>query len=62
VLAEVLDGYGSADMAERIDAWRALVALDAGGWYAREGMDALARPLLERGRLLTSGLRPGSPS
>lgn len=59
VLDEVLDGYALPDIADRVDAWRALVVLDAGGWYAREGMDAEARPLLERGRLLTSGIRPG---
>jgi aminoglycoside phosphotransferase (APT) family kinase protein len=58
LLDVVLDGYALPEIADRVDAWRALVALDAGGWYAREGMDAEARPLLERGRLLTSGLRP----
>jgi len=58
-LEEVLDGYALPGIGARVDAWRALVALDAGGWYARQGMEAQARPLLERGRLLTSGLRPG---
>ena len=37
------------EVAAAVGAWRALVALDAGGWYLREGMEAEARPLLERG-------------
>ncbi len=49
VLAAVLDGYARPEVAAAVDAWRALVALDAGGWYLREGMEAEARPLLERG-------------
>lgn len=53
----VLEGYGLSGMSDRVAAWRALVALDAGAWYAREGMDALARPLLQRGRMLSQGIR-----
>ena len=63
VLAALAGGYGVAVIGERVDAWRALLALDAGAWYAREGMDAEARPLLERGRLLTSRIpRRGGPA
>jgi aminoglycoside phosphotransferase (APT) family kinase protein len=52
VLGAVLGGYGRPDVAAAIGAWRALVALDAGGWYLREGMDAEAAPLLARGAKL----------
>ena len=49
VLAAVLDGYASPGVAAAVGDWRALTALDAGGWYLREGMEAESRPLLERG-------------
>jgi aminoglycoside phosphotransferase (APT) family kinase protein len=52
VLAAVLEGYDRPENAAAVDAWRALVALDAGGWYLRAGMTAQARPLLERGAAL----------
>ncbi len=48
----VLEGYGGAGAAAALDAWRAVVALDAGGWYLREGMEAEAQPLLARGAQL----------
>jgi aminoglycoside phosphotransferase (APT) family kinase protein len=53
-LAAVLAGYRRPEVAAAVDAWRALVALDAGAWYLREGMEAEARPLLERGAALTA--------
>jgi aminoglycoside phosphotransferase (APT) family kinase protein len=52
VLTAVLDGYGRPVAAAAVDAWRAVVALDAGGWYLREGMEAEAAPLLARGAAL----------
>ena len=52
----VLEGYGRAEAAAAVAAWRALVALDAGGWYLREGMEAEARPLLGRGAAPMDGL------
>jgi aminoglycoside phosphotransferase (APT) family kinase protein len=64
VLAAVLEGYARPEVAAALGAWRALVALDAGGWYLGESMDAEARPLLERGALLVGGEPPrpeGSP-
>jgi aminoglycoside phosphotransferase (APT) family kinase protein len=54
VLAEVLEGYGRPEVATAAGGWRALAALDAGGWYRREGMDAEAGPLLERGAALAA--------
>ena len=53
-LAAVLAAYGRPEVAAAVDAWRALVALDAGGWYLREGMEAEAGPLLERGAALVA--------
>jgi aminoglycoside phosphotransferase (APT) family kinase protein len=53
-LAALLEGYGEPGMAERLDAWRALVALDAGAWYLREGSGQRAAALLARGRSLAS--------
>ena len=35
-------------MANRVDGWRALCALDAGLWYRDAGVDAAARRLLRR--------------
>jgi aminoglycoside phosphotransferase (APT) family kinase protein len=55
VLEHVLDGYGRPEVAAALAAWRPLVALDAGGWYLREGMEARARPLLRRGAALSTG-------
>ena len=52
LLESVLEGYGRPEVAAALGAWRALVALDAGGWYLGEGMEAEARPLLERGAAL----------
>ncbi|MEW6582527.1 MAG: phosphotransferase, partial [Actinomycetota bacterium] len=47
VLREVLRGYGMPGIRSRLDAWRPVVALEAAGWYAREGdaerAEALAR-------------------
>lgn len=48
----LLAGYGAPGMGERIDAWRPIVALDAGAWYLRQGMSVEAAPLLARARLL----------
>ncbi len=53
-LDAVLGGYGRPEVAAAVGAWRALVALDAGAWYLREGMDAEAGPLLARGARLAS--------
>ena len=46
------------EVAAAVDAWRALVALDAGGWYLREGMEAEAGPAGARRRPRA----PGAPS
>ncbi|HEX2504391.1 MAG TPA: aminoglycoside phosphotransferase family protein [Miltoncostaeaceae bacterium] len=61
VLTAVLEGYAGPEVAAVASAWRALVALDAGGWYLREGMEAEARPLLERGAALARREPPTSP-
>jgi hypothetical protein len=37
-------------MAARVEAWRGLVAADAGGWYAAHGMGADAERMLARAR------------
>jgi hypothetical protein len=52
VLEAVLNGYARPETAAAVDAWRALVTLDAAGWYLREGMAAQAQTLLERGTVL----------
>jgi aminoglycoside phosphotransferase (APT) family kinase protein len=52
VLAAVLEGYGRPEVAAAVDPWRAVAALDAAGWYLREGMALEAEVLLERGALL----------
>ena len=44
----VLAGYGVPDMLPRLDAWRAVVVLDAGAWYEREGKGEEASRLLRR--------------
>ena len=53
VLAGVLEGYGRAETAAAVAAWRAIAALDAAGWYLAQGMEDEARPLLERAASLT---------
>jgi aminoglycoside phosphotransferase (APT) family kinase protein len=53
VLEAVPNGYARPETAAAVDAWRALVTLDAAGWYLREGMAAEAQTLLERGTVLT---------
>jgi Ser/Thr protein kinase RdoA (MazF antagonist) len=45
-LAALLAGYGAPDVAARVDAWRPLVALAAGLWYAEEGVAERAEALL----------------
>ncbi len=55
VCSAVLEGYGSAgEVAAAIDAWRAVVALDAAAWYLGEGMDREAAGLLARGAALAA--------
>jgi aminoglycoside phosphotransferase (APT) family kinase protein len=49
-LALVLEGYDVAGMAERIVAWRPLVALSAGLWYLAEGVPERAEALLRQAR------------
>ena len=48
LVAALLRGYGPPAMAGRVDAWRGLVAADAGAWYLGQGMEAEAAPLLAR--------------
>jgi aminoglycoside phosphotransferase (APT) family kinase protein len=49
----VLEGYGDpGEMGPRRDAWRGLVALDAGLWHRAAGDDAAAAPLVARARAL----------
>ena len=48
LVAALLEGYGPPEMARRVDAWRALVAADAGAWYLAQRMEAEAAPLLAR--------------
>jgi hypothetical protein len=45
-LAQVREGYDVAGMAERVAAWRPLVALSAGLWYLAEGVPERAEVLL----------------
>jgi aminoglycoside phosphotransferase (APT) family kinase protein len=54
LLARVLAGYDRQDVAVRIDAWRPLVALDAGLWYASAAEGAEAERLLDRAVELSS--------
>lgn len=54
VLAVVLEGYGEPGAAARVEAWRGLVAADAGAWYLAQGMHAEAERMLARAR----GRRP----
>ena len=53
----LLGGYGAQGARERLDAWRALVAADAGAWYLAQGMEADAGRLLGR----AAGLLAGPP-
>ena len=57
-LAAILEGYGEPGMAERVEAWRAVVALSAGLWYLAEDAPDRAEALLaqagERARPHTS--------
>ena len=46
--AALLRGYGPPAMDRRVEAWRGLVAADAGAWYLAEEMEAEAAPLLAR--------------
>lgn len=48
VVTAVLDGYANARVAERVDAWRPLCALDAGLWYRHEGQPDRAAQLINR--------------
>lgn len=54
--AAVAAGYALEGIAARIDAWRPLVAADAGAWYLAEGMEPEGLALLRRARTLV-----GSP-
>jgi len=48
LFAAVLEGYDLPDVAPRVDAWRALCALDAGLWYRDAGRRSAATRLLGR--------------
>ena len=48
VLAGVLAGYGLPGMGARVEAWRGLVAADAGAWYLGQGMGDDAAAMLAR--------------
>jgi thiamine kinase-like enzyme len=50
VVSRVLEGYGAPGMAARVEAWRGLVAADAGGWYRAQGMHEEAGRMLARAR------------
>lgn len=54
-VAAVLQGYSVEGMGERVDAWRPLVALDAGLWYLAHGDAARGEALLARAERLTVG-------
>jgi aminoglycoside phosphotransferase (APT) family kinase protein len=55
LLRAVLEGYGRPEVAAAVAGWRALVTLDAAGWYLGEGALAEADPLLERAAALVAG-------
>lgn len=59
VLGGVLAGYADRAVAGRLDAWRALCALDAGLWYRHRGAAGEARRLLRRAAGLSGA--PGRP-
>lgn len=44
----LLEGYANASVAYRVDAWRALCALDAGLWYRNAGQPHRAAELVAR--------------
>ena len=46
LVAAVLEGYGHAGILPRVEAWRPLVALSAGLWYADLGLGERAQELL----------------
>ena len=48
--AALLQGYAQQGMAARVDAWRTLVAVDAGAWYLAEGLANEGEGLLMRAR------------
>jgi aminoglycoside phosphotransferase (APT) family kinase protein len=54
----ILDGYGVPDMADRVEAWRALCALDAGIWYRTTAQAAPTVGLIVRAAALTSQITP----
>lgn len=60
-LGHVLAGYGAPAMAERVGAWRALVALSAGLWFLAEGRPGPARTLLAQARERSSAPRRAGP-
>ena len=60
VLAAVLAGYGLPGMGARVEAWRGLVAADAGAWYLGQGMGDEAAAMLARARA-RAGISPGPP-
>lgn len=51
--AAVFEGYAVEGMGERVNAWRALVALDAGAWYLAHGEEERGEALLARAAHLT---------
>jgi aminoglycoside phosphotransferase (APT) family kinase protein len=57
--AALLEGYAVPGMGERLGAWRALVALDAGAWYLGEGERERAEALLARARSLLGAAGSG---
>ena len=52
--AALLDGYALEGVDARVDAWRALVAADAGAWYLGAGMADDGERLLARARGLSA--------
>jgi aminoglycoside phosphotransferase (APT) family kinase protein len=48
LVAAILDGYANGRVAERVDSWRALCALDAGLWYRNAGQPERAAELIRR--------------
>ena len=60
VLAGVLAGYALPGMGARVEAWRGLVAADAGAWYLGQGMGDDAAAMLARARA-RAGISPGPP-
>jgi aminoglycoside phosphotransferase (APT) family kinase protein len=54
-LAAVLRGHGDAAVAARVEAWRPIVAYDAGAWYLREGVAGEGERLVARAAALLAG-------